>query len=99
MFSKKLINNDLFSDDESLEENQPLENRETSDSIASIVDKDVIKFVGSLVLRHITQLICNASAIYEGILAIVLYPLIYSNLDFSMTYISMIFFSWIQQKI
>ena len=31
-----------------------------------VVDKDIVTFVGSIVLRHITQLICNASAIYEG---------------------------------
>ena len=29
-------------------------------------DDDTVTYVGSIILRHITQLICNASAIYEG---------------------------------
>ena len=30
------------------------------------VNEDLLIFVGSAILRHIVQLICNASAIYEG---------------------------------
>lgn len=29
-------------------------------------DDNTVTYVGSIILRHITQLICNASAIYEG---------------------------------
>jgi len=36
-----------------------------SSSSSTEVDEDLLLFVGGLMLRHITQLICNASAIYE----------------------------------
>ena len=29
------------------------------------IDEDNVVFVGGIILRHITQLVCNASAIYE----------------------------------
>ena len=45
---------------------QPWKTRENLYEKDPVVDKDIINFVGSIVLRHITQLICNASAIYEG---------------------------------
>ena len=31
------------------------------------VDEDSVVFIGSIILRHITQLVCNASAIYQVI--------------------------------
>ena len=45
---------------------RPWKTRENLYEKDPVVDKDIINFVGSIVLRHITQLICNASAIYEG---------------------------------
>ena len=39
--------------------------RQSSSSSTAEVDEDLLLFVGGLMLRHITQLVCNASAIYE----------------------------------
>ena len=39
--------------------------RQSSSSSTTEVDEDLLLYVGGLMLRHITQLVCNASAIYE----------------------------------
>jgi len=39
--------------------------RKTSSCSVDDVDEELVLFVGGVILRHITQLICNASAIYE----------------------------------
>ena len=41
--------------------------KSTSSASCNLTNEDILTFVGSIILRHITQLICNASAIYEGI--------------------------------
>ena len=44
----------------------PIRRGSASDALADSVDEELLIYVGSTILRHITQLICNASAIYEG---------------------------------
>ena len=44
--------------------NPPIRRSSTSDALDA-VDEDLLIFVGSTIFRHITQLVCNASAIYE----------------------------------